>query len=699
MLDLTESAATALESPIQKCTPYLVIETTTGVVVNVDDDGMLTGSLTISNQCSEGSDISLGSAYIGELEVTLFPSAVSSITRQAMQGAKVTAFLDYSDMTIQMGVYTVDEAEWSASGIALTCYDNMSKLTGSYTGGELRGNAYYLLDYACSVCGVTFGMTSAQVAEFPNATEDIQAYGDADISEWRDFIGWVAQTLCAFATMDGYGNLVIREYSYTSVDTLDSSRRTDGSKFSSFATRYTGVSYVNIDDQTSVYIGLAPDDALTMNLGQNPFIQYGLDAKKTRIATAIITELAKGAWVPFEVELPFIPPVYELGDCITFTGRFAGESSVCAVMGYEWTSHGGLKLKGYGSDPSLANGNSKTDKEISGILQRVTKDTVQYYPFVNTQGYTIGTQVAVLAIDYASIQDGAVEFHCNIHLESIGNVVTATGSKTYKRTKLKVEFELNGEILESTPLDSYTDGWHIVHLFRPLGIIEGEMNEIRVLLTATDGVINIGVGGIRAMVSGRGLAANSAEWRSAQIFYEEVSFSLLGSLMVPLTDSLATVYETPDIDNLTESMSFPLLGSLMLVGFSESIGGSDYVMTNDSVTRSSGIAYLNGAFYATSNGTVITGDIGNDAMVDGIGSFTCSYAGTVTIECDFGDGYKQWDGSAWVASTGGNTPDVLNALTTAQWALGYTDSLVLNANMTSGAYIYSLTVVFTDDWS
>ena len=569
MLDLTASALAAIESPIQKSTPYLKIETTTGVVVNVDDEGMLAGSLSIANKCSEGSDISLGSAYIGELDVTLLPSAVSTISRQAMQGAKVTAFIDYADMTIQMGVYTVDEAEWSASGVTLTCYDNMSKLTGAYTGGELRGHAYHLLEYACSVCGVTFGMTSEQVAQFPNATEDIQAYGDADITEWRDFIGWVAQTLCAFATIDNNGNLVIREYGYTPVDSLDSTRRTDGSKFSSFATRYTGISYVNVDDQTSVYIGLTPDDALTMNLGQNPFLQYGLTAKKTRIATAILTELANGAWVPFEVELPYIPPVYELGDCLTFTERFAGTSSTCCVMGYEWTSHKGLRLVGYGSDPALATGNSKTDKELSGLLSRVSKDTVQYYPFVNVEGYTIGTDVAVLAINYASTQDGTVEFHCNINLESVGNVTTTTNTKTYHRTKLHVKYELNGTILEGEPIDSYTDGWHVLHLFRPLGTIEGQTNELRVILTAEDGVINIGVGGIRAMVSGRCLAANDGEWRSTHNFFDEFSYSLGETLEPDFTASVSADLDTYDDESIPVTVSFNL-GETLEVGFAAS---------------------------------------------------------------------------------------------------------------------------------
>lgn len=698
MLDLTASALDTLESPIQRSTPYLKIETKTGIVVNVDDDGMLAGSLSVNNQCSEGSDITLGSAYIGELEVTLLPHAVSNITRAAMQGAQVTAYIDYADMTIQLGVYTVDEAEWSASGVALTCYDNMSKATGAYTGGELSGSAYYLLDYACTACGLTFGMTPAQIAQFPNGTENVTTYGDAEISEWRDFIGWVAQTLCAFATIDPQGRLVIRPYGYTPVDTLDASRRTDGSTFSAFATRYTGLSYVNIKDQTSVYIGLVPDDALTMNIGQNPFLQYGLNATKTRIARAILTELAKGAWSPFEVELPYIPPVYELGDCIEFTERFAGTVSTCCVMGYEWTSHRGLRLRGYGSDPALATGNSKVDKELSGLLSRVSKDTVQYYPFVNVIGYTIGTDVAVLAINYASTQDGTVEFHCNIDLEAIGDVTTTTNTKTYHRTKMRVQYELNGEILEGEPVDSYTDGHHIVHLFRPLGTIEGQSNELRVILTATEGVINIGIGCIRAMVSGRCLAANDGEWRSTHNFFDEFNFSLLGSLDVDITDSLATTLETPIQSGISESTAFSLLGYLT-AGFTAALGGSGYYAATFNTTLTGGVTYANGAFVAGYAGTLTTDELGTDATVTGIAALACVYSGTVRIECDFGNGFKQWNGSGWTSSTGGNTPETLSGLSTSQWAQGYTDSLVIRANMDAGAVINALSVEYVDDWS
>lgn len=698
MWTLTQAASAALESAVQRSSARLVIETKTGVRIQVDEKGILAGSLSISNQCAEGNEITLGSAYIGELDVTVLPSVANRVPRSAMQGATVTVHLAYADMDMQLGVFTVDEAEWSSSGVALTCYDAMAKATDAYDGGELDGSPYSLLAFACSTCGITFGMTAAQVSTFPNASERIRVYGESDISEWRDLIGWVAQTLCAFATIDADGKLVLRRYGYSTVATLDARRRTDSSKFSSFATRYTGLSYVNIADQATVYIGLAQDDGLTINLGQNPFLQYGLDVKKTRMARAILTELARGAWVPFEVELPYLPPVYELGDCIEFTGRHAGDSSTCCVMGIEWTSHKGLRLRGYGSDPALANGKSKLDKDISGILSRVSKDSVEYYPYVNTVPYTIGSRVAILQIDYASLADGTVEFHCNIDLEATGDVVTTSTTKTYKRTKITVEYELNGEILETQPIDSYTDGWHIVHLFRPLSVNEGEFNELRVILTATDGTINIGIGGVRAIVSGKGLAANDGEWRSTQSFFEQMSFSLLGSLSAGFAETLETSLETPISQGISDSVSFSLLGTLV-AGFTASVGGSDYTAASHNTTLTGGVTYTNGAFVAGTDGTVVTDEIGTDAMVSGISSLVCNYSGTVRIECDFGDGYKQWNGSGWATSTGGNVPDTLAGLTTAQWAQGYTDSLVMRINMEQGAAVNALVVGFTDDWS
>ena len=52
------------------------------------------------------------------------------------------------------------------------------------------------------------------------------------------------------------------------------------SSFSDFITRYTAVSSTNMKTETAEYYHLDPDDGLTMNLGVNPLLQFGL--KETR---------------------------------------------------------------------------------------------------------------------------------------------------------------------------------------------------------------------------------------------------------------------------------------------------------------------------------------------------------------------------------------------------------------------------------
>ena len=50
------------------------------------------------------------------------------------------------------------------------------------------------------------------------------------------------------------------------------------SSFSDFKTRYTAVSSTNLRTQMAEYYALETDDGLTMNLGTNPMLQYGLEA-------------------------------------------------------------------------------------------------------------------------------------------------------------------------------------------------------------------------------------------------------------------------------------------------------------------------------------------------------------------------------------------------------------------------------------
>ena len=55
------------------------------------------------------------------------------------------------------------------------------------------------------------------------------------------------------------------------------------SSFSDFVTRYTAVSSTNQRTQTAEYYALEEDDGLTMNLGVNPLLQFGLEETRAEL--------------------------------------------------------------------------------------------------------------------------------------------------------------------------------------------------------------------------------------------------------------------------------------------------------------------------------------------------------------------------------------------------------------------------------
>ena len=101
------------------------------------------------------------------------------------------------------------------------------------------------------------------------------------------------------------------------------------SSFSDFITRYTAVSSTNLRTQTAEYYGLEVDDGLTMNLGVNPLLQFGLEETRRQLCGNILADLAAVNYVPFDSST-IGNPALDLGDVLTFTGGQAdGEQMTC----------------------------------------------------------------------------------------------------------------------------------------------------------------------------------------------------------------------------------------------------------------------------------------------------------------------------------------------------------------------------------
>ena len=68
-------------------------------------------------------------------------------------------------------------------------------------------------------------------------------------------------------------------------------------------------------------------------------------------------------------------------------------------------------FEGYGDDPTLANARTKTDKDISGIIQGTTENQVTYYQYANVDDITFGSEqeVSLAKLRFTSAQKTTVK--------------------------------------------------------------------------------------------------------------------------------------------------------------------------------------------------------------------------------------------------------------------------------------------------
>lgn len=223
-------------------------------------------SFKITNQCTDTSDVILGSVYVGQLEATFVDIDMGF---SEWIGKTITPTLSLrigsTYEIIPLGHFNVAEATHSAEGVHIIAYDNMAKFDRKFKKSHFRytGTVSQYLQQCCDDCGVTLAMTPQEIATFANYNEAIDIFGiygkyksfNNDIDTYRDILFWIAQTMGAFATINRDGNLVLRKYNNTIVDTITEAHRLEGATFEDYITNYTGIFVADMRYGTEAYYG------------------------------------------------------------------------------------------------------------------------------------------------------------------------------------------------------------------------------------------------------------------------------------------------------------------------------------------------------------------------------------------------------------------------------------------------------------
>ena len=460
------------------------ITTKDATVYEFEERDIVKGSGYISSQCCGSTEIELGTVYSTEMGITLF----LSVDRYSLEEATVELFYhlclaDGAYESISMGIFEVSEANRKVKCLELKCYDYMLRFEKDFLVTNTAGSPYEIIMLCCEACKVKFAHTKKEIEEMTNGTEIISIYSENDVETYRDVLYYLGQILGRFFVINREGKLEIRQYGNQPVMEITQKQRFSSS-FSDFITRYTAISSTNIRTQTAEYYALETDDGLTMNLGTNPFLQFGLEENRKRLCENILSAIATISYVPFDSET-IGNPALDLGDIILFSGGHADDTQITCVTSIQTKIGGKQTLKCVGKNPRLSQAKSKNDKNISGLLNQIEDGKIGFYSFTNASEFELGeTEIEVISIDFVAGKVTQAEFIGMVVLDvvadeviketaAIGTIVvpvpiqstTDSSDDTTTESEDEISNEENTELAEETESTEVTED---------SGVVEGD---------------------------------------------------------------------------------------------------------------------------------------------------------------------------------------------------------------------------------
>ena len=568
------------------------ITTKAGKKYTFGNKDIVKGSGYISRQCSGSSEIELGSVYAAELGISLF----SDIDRYSLEDASITVsfHLKVGDAyeEVPMGIFYIAEANRKIKTLELKAYDAMLNLDKNFNKGLSSAFPYDFLSLLTKACHVELAQTKEEIEALTNGAELLGIYQENDIETWRDFLYYLAQALGCFSTIDRDGKLRLIPYGITDNKTVDSRHRFS-STFSDFVTRYTAVSSTNKKTDIAEYYSVKPDDGLTMNLGVNPLLQFGLEEKRKRIINNILSAITVVNYVPFDSDT-IGDPALDLGDIIKFTGGHADETKRSAITSIETKINGKQTIRCVGKNPRLASAKSKNDKNIAGLESSMNENKLSIYTYVNALKIGVDAEkTSIINIEFASGDETNAEFHAEVILDVKSNAVSrkVDAETTIEigeenkvisipvnwtddgKTLLKAYYVLDGkEVEQFHPSETWFSGKHLLNLYYP--IIEMKANELHtfeVLIELTNGTATIEPQNAMATISGQGLGAQE-RWDGRITVDEEIKMVELSGLPTnTIHDKVVAALIAPKKTGITQPIDSIKMMGLMVPEFYDNI--------------------------------------------------------------------------------------------------------------------------------
>ena len=548
MYTVSEACRAALQARTRTDRLTGTLTLTDGTVLNFGAADLMSGSVTIDNQCVNGQELEYGCVYMGQAAFQLR----TALSRYALYGAKVT--LTYGILveggwySIPLGVYTVAEAERGSVSVRVKAYDNMLALCGAYPGTILQGTPYEMLCQIAEGCGLAVGCTEAELAAFPNGDGLFQLDATDGCQTWRDCLAALAQAVGGFGTVDRAGALVLRRFGQSAAAALDASGRS-GLTLSDFRCHYCGVTAGGL----GAYV--EQDSGLVLAVENAPLLEKGLEERRQALLEALLPGLSAADYTPASLTAPGDPTV-DPGDRLALPDK-AAETLVTHLV---WKFRGGSTFKGVGKNPHLSGGASQEQRTLHQLQTQAQRQKTIYYRFANGRSVTVppGADTTLASVVFAPTDETTVLFLAQLKL----TVTPEEDAET--PPSVTVRYALNGTTLDYAPVQTVGAGPWLLALMYPIPALQGGTLYNWTVRLLTDGcTAQVEKEGLQAVITGQNLAGE-VQWNGTLELEETFGPLALGHAALaarPLEDGCLLARQTPQTAAVVLALPALPLGS------------------------------------------------------------------------------------------------------------------------------------------
>ena len=237
-------------------------------------------------------------------------------------------------------------------------------------------------------------------------------------------------------------------------------------------------------------------DALTL-------AEKGLPATRQQITDNLFAALQRLDYVPATVTMPG-DPAFEPGDRVALPME-DGTAPEMLVTHFVWRYRGRQTLKGVGRNPYLGGTtDGATEKALRRLQNSAESKRIVYYSFTNPAELAVQTvETPAVAIAFTAVEETSAMFLAQLLLDAAPD--------TGKVLTLTVRYYINDVPVENfAPQQRLETGAHTLALFYPFASVEaGAVTRLSVRLVCAGGTVKIAPYGIKATVTGQGMASET----------------------------------------------------------------------------------------------------------------------------------------------------------------------------------------------